>query len=138
MDAFILGEHGDSSFPVWSVADLGGKALLSFPNFTEQVAEEVHQDTKNAAYRIIHDVGYTCYSIGIVIREIMKALYKNSREVLPLSVVLQGEYGLKDVALSVPCVLSSDGIAEIIDLPLNAKEQEQLKHSADILTTFQS
>lgn len=136
IEAFILGEHGDSSFPVWSSANVAGKPLSEFPNFTQKMADGCFLETKNAAYRIIHDLGYTCYSIATVIKEIMMHIFQDSRVVLPLSVALDGAYGLKNVALSVPCVLDSSGVAEIIEIPLNALEQKQLAESANILRQF--
>ncbi len=133
VQAFILGEHGDTSFPVWSSANVAGKPVFDFPRFDCKTADVCYDDTRNAAYRIIHDMGFTCYSIAIVIREIMRAIYENSRIVVPLSTELKGEYGLKNVALSVPCVLGSTGIINKIEIPLSAKEKRQLKKSADTL-----
>ncbi len=133
IEAFIFGEHGDSSFPVWSAANVSGKPLFEFEGFTQNIADECFQKTKNAAYRIIHDVGYTCYSIGTVIREIMRHIFHHSKMVVPLSVVLENEYGEKGVSLSVPCILDSTGVTEIITVPLNKKEQGQLAQSAKTL-----
>lgn len=136
IEAYVLGEHGDTSFPVFSSANVAGKPLLDFEGFTSTTAQECYESTKNAAYRIIHDIGYTCYSIGIVMREIMKHVYQHSRVVVPLSVRLHDYYGLSDVALSVPCVLDSNGVAEMIKVPLNKLEQEQLAASAQALKKF--
>ncbi len=131
--AFILGEHGDSSFPVWSCANVSGKPLSQFEGFTKKIMDECYEETRDAAYRIIHDLGYTCYSIATVIREIMRHIFQHSRVVLPLSVVLEGEYGLRNVALSVPCVLDSSGIASVLTVPLDAAEQEKFAKSAETL-----
>lgn len=136
IQAFILGEHGDTSFPVWSSANVAGQSVFKFPRFTQKKADQCYLDTRNAAYRIIHDMGFTCYSIAIVIREIMKAIYENSRIVVPLSTVLKGQYGLHDVALSIPCVLSSQGIAETIEVPLSAREKKLLQQSAQTLKGY--
>jgi L-lactate dehydrogenase len=136
IQAFILGEHGDTSFPVWSSANIAGQSIFKFPHFTQKKADQCYLDTRNAAYRIIHDMGFTCYSIAIVIREIMKAIYENSRIVVPLSTVLKGQYGLRDVALSIPCVLGSQGIAETIEVPLSAREKKLLQQSAQTLKSY--
>lgn len=136
IEAYVLGEHGDTSFPVFSSANVAGKPLLDFEGFTQKIAQECYESTKNAAYRIIHDIGYTCYSIGIVMREIMKHVYQHSRVVVPLSVRLHDYYGQSDVALSVPCVLDSSGIADVIKVPLNELEQEQLVASTQTLKQF--
>lgn len=137
IESYVLGEHGDTSFPVFSSANIAGKPLLDFEGFTQETANECYDATKNAAYRIIHDIGFTCYSIGIVMREIMKHVYQHSRVVVPLSVKLHDYYGQSDVALSVPCVLDSSGIADIIKVPLNKLEQEQLAKSAETLRQYQ-
>ncbi len=136
IEAYILGEHGDSSFPVYSSANVAGLPLKGISGFTDKVAEKCYQDTKNAAYRIIHDMGYTCYSIGVVIREIMKYIFENSRIVLPLSVKLKDYYGESNVALSVPCVLDSSGISDVIKIPLNKAEQKSLAKSAANLRQY--
>jgi L-lactate dehydrogenase len=133
IQAFIMGEHGDTSFPVWSSANICGKPVFDFPRFDQKAADKCYSDTRNAAYRIIHDMGFTCYSIAIVVREIVRAIYENSRIVVPLSTELRGEYGLRDVALSIPCVLGSTGIVDKIEIPLSAKEKTLLKKSADTL-----
>lgn len=136
VEAYVLGEHGDTSFPVFSSANVAGKPLCDFGGFCEADAEACYKDTRDAAYRIIHDLGYTCYSIAMVIKEIVLNVFHNSRIVLPLSTVLDDYYGHSDVALSVPCVLGSDGIEDTIEVPLSKKEQGQLKKSVEVLKGF--
>jgi len=138
VEAFILGEHGDTSFPVWSSANVAGKPLMKMDGFNKKLADVCYKETKNAAYKIIHDLGFTCYSIGTVIKEIMVHIFQNSKIVLPLSVPLKGEYGLKGVALSVPCVLDSSGIANIIEVPLSFAEKRLLKKSAEAMKRVSS
>ncbi|MGL5830827.1 MAG: L-lactate dehydrogenase [Candidatus Altimarinota bacterium] len=133
IQAYVLGEHGDTSFPAFSSANVAGKSLFEFEGFTKEVAAQCYDDTKNAAYRIIHDIGYTCYSIATVMREIMKHIYQNSRVVLPLSVLVEDYYEQSNIALSIPCVLDSKGIAETIKIPLNTAEQEQFIKSVETL-----
>jgi L-lactate dehydrogenase len=133
VDAFILGEHGESSFPVLSSANIAGKALLSFEGMGEAEALAAYESTREAAAKIIQDMGYTCYSIGVIVKEVMQAIVQHSKQVLPLSTVLEGEYGLHDVALSVPCIVDSSGISGVLEVPLNEKEQKQLQNSADVL-----
>lgn len=137
VDAYIFGEHGDTSFPVWSSANILGKPLLSFDGFSQTDAQKCYEDTKNAAYRIIHDVGYTCYSIGTVIREITRAILEDRNQVFMLSTRLQNYYGQNDVCLSVPCVLGRGGITKVLCPPLNEEEQGALAKSASVLKGFQ-
>lgn len=136
VEAFVLGEHGDSSFPVFSSANVAGKPLFDFEGFSLETAQQCYSDTKNAAYRIIHDLGFTCYSIGVVIRDIANHIFQHSRIVLPLSVHLKDYYGHSGVALSVPCVLDSNGITEVLKVPLDKKEQALFTHSVQILKGF--
>lgn len=136
VEAFILGEHGDTSFPVWSSANVAGKSLSKFEGFSKGMANQAYKDTREAAYRIIHDVGYTCYSIGTVIKELMVHIFQHSRIVLPLSVPLEkgnDYYGVSGIALSVPCILDSSGVHGIVKIPLDFKEKRALKKSADTL-----
>lgn len=136
IETFILGEHGDTSFPVYSSANVSGKPLASFENFTKEVAEQCYTEAKNAAYRIIHDVGYTCYSIGTVARELVRNIFNDSRKVFPLSVRVSDYYGVSDVALSVPCVLGRKGIEDILVVPLSEEEKLNLRKSADTLKPY--
>lgn len=134
IDAYILGEHGDSSFPVYSSANIAGKPLLDFAGFDQKLAGECYQDTKNAAYRIINDQGYTCYSIATAIREITEAIFEDQHKVFPLSVMLDDYYGHSNVCLSVPVVLGQKGIESVLEIPLNNEEQAQLRYSVDTIS----
>lgn len=138
IDAYILGEHGDSSFPVYSSANILGKPLMEFEDFTAEMAEKCYQDTKNAAYRIIHDLGYTCYSIATAVRDITKAIFQDQHRVLPLSVMLEDYYGHSDVCLSVPCVLGRNGVEKVLNVPLDEAEKGLLDKSVETLKGFLS
>jgi L-lactate dehydrogenase len=138
IQAYVLGEHGDTSFPVLSSANVAGKPLFDFEGFDKQTAMQSYEDTRQAAYRIIHDMGYTCYSIGVVIREIAKNIFEHAKIVVPLSVKLNNYYGHNDVCLSVPCVLDSDGASEIITVPLNEEEQSLMAKSVSTLKQYLS
>lgn len=138
IDAYVLGEHGESSFPIWSFANVLGKPLRDFEGFNEENAKECFEKTKSAAYHIIHDLGYTCYSIATAIREIAKNIREDTRQVFPLSVLLQNYHGHSDVCLSVPCVLGCGGIEKVLAIPLDEKEKQALSNSVKILKTFLS
>ncbi|PJC37078.1 L-lactate dehydrogenase [Candidatus Peregrinibacteria bacterium CG_4_9_14_0_2_um_filter_53_11] len=133
INAFILGEHGDSSFPVISSANISGKPLTSFPLVTPQLIDECFEETRSAAYRIIHDMGYTCYSIATATRTIVRAIAQDTHEVLMLSTLLDNYYGESDICLSVPCVIGAEGVYETIEVPLNEEEKKKLAESATIL-----
>ena len=101
-----------------------------------EVADKCYEDTKLAAYRVIHDQGYTCYSIATVIREITNSIFEDKKQVFTLSVPLDNYYGNSDVCLSVPCVLGRGGVEQVLKVPLSKQEQEQLKTSCDSLKPF--
>lgn len=136
IDAYILGEHGDSSFPVWSSANVTGKRLFDFEGFTKKDAKECYEATRTAAYRIIHDVGYTCYSIATAITEIARNIFEDTHCVFMLSTLLENYYGHSNVCLSIPCVLGRRGIVKTIKIPLDKTEQKALAKSVKILKSF--
>lgn len=136
IDAYVLGEHGDTSFPLFSSANVLGKPLCKFEKFTRKIAEECFIETKNAAYRIIHDQGYTCYSIATVVRELTEAIFENQRRVFTLSVLLKDYYGHSDVCLSVPCVLGRNGIEKILNVPLDKEEKKLLAKSVKTVKKY--
>lgn len=133
IDAYILGEHGNSSFPVYSSANVFGKPLLQYPGFTKKVAMACYEETKNAAYRIIAGQGFTCYSIATVVREITHAIFEDSHAVYTLSVPLNSYYGHKGISISVPCVLGRRGIEKTVEVPLDRTEQKLLTKSIQTL-----
>lgn len=136
IDAYILGEHGDSSFPVYSSANVLGKPLFEFKGFNAKTGQKVYEETKNAAYRIIHDQGYTCYSIATAIREITETIFEDGKKVFPLSTMIKNYYGHSNLCLSVPCVLGKNGIESVLKVPLNKTEQSSLKKSVDTLKPY--
>ena len=131
--AYILGEHGDSSFPVVSNADVGGQQLLSVAGINEKVINDCYLKVKEAAQAIIQSKGATYYAIAVVISELVEAVLSDSKRVYPVSVPLYGQYGLKDVALSVPCVVGRSGVEEILEISLSENEKNNLINSARVL-----
>ncbi len=125
---YVLGEHGDSSLPYISGANIAGKPITKI--LQKQQINSSFKDTQQAAYRIINDVGYTCYSIAQVCKEITKAIVQDSNKILPVSTYLNGEYDLKDISLSVPCQINKQGVAKVIEIPLSKNETKLLKNSA--------
>lgn len=136
IDAYIFGEHGDTSFPVFSSANVLGKPLKDFKGFSKKAAEQCYKDTKNAAYRIINDQGYTCYSIATVVRELTEAIFEDKHKVFTLSVPLKNYYGHSRVCLSVPCILGRNGIESVLDVPLSKSEQKLLAKSVKTIKQY--
>ncbi len=130
---YILGEHGDSSFAAVSTATIGGKPLLSFPEMSPDHIKWAEEETRKDAYKIISGKGATYYGIGTALTHIVETIMRDSKKIIPLSSVLTGQYGLNNIALSLPCILGRNGIERIIDLPLSSEEQLALNASATSL-----
>lgn len=134
--AYVLGEHGDSSFPAVSSATVGGQPLLSFPDSTMDQVLHAYQQTKDAAYKIIEAKGATYYAIGVVILKVMQAVSEDSRSVLPVSIPLDNYQGISEVSLSVPCIVGRRGVTQVLDIEMSEQEIEQLRHSAKVVKEF--
>lgn len=137
--SFIIGEHGDSELAVWSSANVSGIDLDRFCESCRSPCnrkrlDELFAEAKNSAYHIISAKGATYYAIAEAVRKILCAIVKDERTILPVSSVLHGQYGLSDVALGIPCVVGKDGIREVLEIPLNQGEREQLMRSASKLS----
>lgn len=131
--AYILGEHGDSSFPVLSTADIGSVPLAKLPGYNEKRIQEIHHTVIQAAYQVIQKKGATNSAIAICVNQLVRAILNNTHEVFSISSVLKGEYDLRDVSLNTPSVLGRKGIEHELILPLNAKEKAALHKSAVVL-----
>ncbi|GAB2700293.1 L-lactate dehydrogenase [Paenibacillus thermoaerophilus] len=130
--ASIIGEHGDSEVPVWSLANVAGMPV-SLP---EERKKEVFVDTRDAAYEIIAAKGATYYAIALALDRICAAILNNEGSVLNVSAKLDGQYGLNDVYAGVPCVVDRTGVRSILELPLQPEELEGLRRSAEKLTNL--
>ena len=126
---YVLGEHGDSEFVAWSTVDGADKFSREFKDKTEKRVRE-------AAYEIIAGKGATYFGIGAATAEIIQSILNNSEKVFPLSVLLNGEYGISGIALGVPAKLGEKGIMEILELDLQKDELEKLQNSAKKLKGF--
>lgn len=138
--AYILGEHGDTEFPVWSHANIGGLQIYewvkSHPDVDEQALTDIFFSTRDAAYEIIAKKGATYYGIGVALARITRAIFNDERAILPLSVLLEGHYGQDDVYIGAPAVIGRNGIENIIEIPLNDSELQKMAHSAKTLKTI--
>jgi L-lactate dehydrogenase len=135
---FIIGEHGDSELPVWSSANVSGIDISSFcnkccENCNKDTFEEIFEDVRNSAYRIINAKGSTYYAIAEAVRRIVEAIIRDERAILPVSTLLSGQYGINGICLGVPCVIGKNGIEEILEIPLNESEKKSLARSAATL-----
>lgn len=134
--AYILGEHGDHSFPVLSSASIGGQPLTTLPDFSHQRAQAAYDKAKNAAYKIIESKGATFYAIGVVVAEIVKNVLRDHKSIMPVSVPLHGYYDHYGVALSVPCVIGRQGAEKSLEIKLDWQERQQLDKTVNVLKQY--
>jgi len=134
--AYILGEHGDSSFPVLSSATVASQPLNLFPDFSHQKALEAYEKTKQAAYKIIASKGYTQYGIASVIAYLVRTIFSNNQTVLPVSIPLHNYLGISDVSLSLPCIVGRRGVEQILTPKLDWQEKKMLERSARTLKAY--
>lgn len=131
--AYIVGEHGDSEVPFWSTATTGSMNIDSCRILMQKEKEEIFQRAKNAAYAIIKGKQATYYAIGAGVAHLCGAILRDKRVILPVSHLLEGEFGIKDVCLSVPVIVGKEGVAEHMCVEFSDEELILLQKSAETL-----
>ncbi|TVR37572.1 MAG: L-lactate dehydrogenase [Cryomorphaceae bacterium] len=133
IQADVLGEHGDSSVMFWSKASIGGISLRNWEDWNPEEEHVFRDKVRKAAQEIIRRKGATNHAIGLVTASLVKYILRDDRRVVTLSVVMEGAYGLKNVALSLPCLVGGNGVERVLEPRLDEHEREQLMHSAEVL-----
>ena len=133
--AVIVGEHGDSELAVWSGANVSGVPLDDFCEMRghtghREAEQRIYEDVRDSAYEIIKRKGATYYGIAMAVARIAECIMKDERAILPVSVVLGGQYGLRDLALSIPSIVGRRGVEQILEIPLADGERDALRSSA--------
>ncbi len=142
--AYIIGEHGDSEVPVWSLANIAGMRLEDFARahgmaYNKSDLDEIFRRTRDAAYEIIKRKGATYYAVAAGIMRITEAILRDQATVLSVSSLVRDYYGLNDVCLSLPTVLDRAGVHRQLRLSLSQEEEQGLRNSAAVLRkTFES
>jgi len=136
--AYVAGEHGDSEVFLWSRVHVAGNPLGDFcrhcrKNCGPQERQSVEQRVRDSAYHIIEAKGYTNYGVSLAVSRMIGAVLRDEKSVFTASAVLDGEYGLHEVSLSVPCVLGAAGVHRIVETELPAEESQQLDRSAHVV-----
>jgi len=131
--ALILGEHGDSMFPVWSAATYAGLPLTKIAGCTPMFQSQIFERTKGSGAEVIRRKGGAGWAVGLTIAEVVHAIAHDKRQVLPVSTVQQGAYGLRGVAISVPTVVGRAGALAHLEVELWPKEHQALQASARAL-----
>lgn len=138
--AYILGEHGDSEFAVWSTAMIGGQPLQTHCGICDNSScdheaelEKIFLEVRDSAYKIIERKGETSYGIGLTLVRITKAIINDENSILPVSSLINDYLELDDVCISLPCMLNKNGIRQVLKIELDSREQKEFKKSALIL-----
>lgn len=137
--AYMLGEHGDSEFAAWSMTHVAGINIDEYCPVCDQCTDWkqkrrlIEQQVRDSAYHIINYKGSTHYAVGLALVKITSAILRGQNSVLTVSTLLEGEFGITDVCLSVPCIISDKGVTKIIKSPLSKDEVASLLRSAGIL-----
>jgi len=137
VDAYIIGEHGDSEIAVWSGARVAGVGLGRYPGArTLPDYGDILDRVRRAGPEVVKHKGHTAYAIGLCVQRICEAVLRNERAVLAVSALLQGEYGIEGVYLGTPCVVGKNGVERVIELDLDAGEREGMQASANLLKSM--
>ena len=136
--AFIIGEHGDSELAVWSAANVSGIPLNHFCELRGyfdhmESMDRIYQSVRDSAYEIIEKKGATYYGVAMAVCRIAESVIRNEHSNKPISVYLDGLYGLHDICLSIPTVVGQEGAEKVLDIPLDLMEMGKLVYSAEEL-----
>jgi len=137
--AYVLGEHGDSEFAAWSMTHIAGTPIDTYCAASANCADwttqrkRIEQAVRDSAYHVINYKGATHFAVGLALVRITGAILRGQNSVLTVSTLVDNAYGIKDVCLSVPCIVSEEGVARIIASPLPEEEQTALEASAAVL-----
>lgn len=136
--ARIVGEHGDSEIAVWSTANVGGVPINSFCELRgfcdhEASMHRIAEGVKNSAYEIIEKKNATYYGVAMTVKRLCEAIVRDEKSVLPVSNLMEGDYGLDDVVLSMPAIIGRGGIEQKVPISLSEEEHCKLKQSAAAL-----
>ncbi len=134
---YIIGEHGDSEVAAWSITNIGGMSMQEYCTFTGKCSiddlDKMYTEVKNAAYEIISKKGATYYAIAVAVARIVECIAGDENSILTVSSIFDGQYGISDVALSVPTKVGGLGIEKVLEVPFARNEMKGLQNSADKL-----
>jgi L-lactate dehydrogenase len=136
--AYVVGEHGDSELALWSLANIGGVRLADFvganrQGYDQAALDRIFNQTRNAAYEIIQRKKATYYAIGLGLLSIVEAVLRDQHTVMTVSSTLSGQYGVSDIAISMPAIVGRRGVEEVLNLPLSESELAAFQSSAQTL-----
>lgn len=137
--AYIIGEHGDSSLAIWSLANIAGVRLRDFTRtggsgYDPRVLEAIFVQARDAAYEIIKRKRATYYAIGLGLVTIVEAVLRDQHTVLTVSSPMSGQHGVRDISISLPSIVGRNGVEEVLELVLDSDELAGFQRSAALLT----
>lgn len=144
--AYIIGEHGDTEVATWSLTNIAGIPMDKYCEDCSRCSGnlskyDIYKDVKNAAYEIIKRKGATYYAVALAVRRIVESIVRDENSILTVSSLLEGQYGLEDVCLSIPTIVNNNGIDRVLDIPLDESETQLLIKSGrslkEIISTLE-
>lgn len=138
---YVIGEHGDTQVPLWSATQIAGQSVDEYCTATGVVCSaadkaEIANHTRNGGAEVISLKGATNYAIAGIVENVIEAIIKDEHSIKTVASVLDGQYGIRDVALSLPSMINSQGIGRIIEYNMDKAEEEALEKSADAMKSF--
>ena len=134
--AYIMGEHGDSSFVPWEHCYVGCKKIIDVMKDNHHPMDKlskIHEGVVNAAYEIIEKKKATYYGIGMALNRIVRAVLDDENSILTVSTYLENKYGQDDIYIGVPAIINKNGVRELVELELTKEEQEKLNNSCELI-----
>jgi len=136
--AYVVGEHGDSEVPVWSLANVAGMRLQEYCrraqcDIGDDVRDRISHQVRDAAYEVIDRKGATYYAVSVALVRIVEAILRDQHTVLTVSNLVRGSYGISDVMFSLPAVIGREGVERVVELALDDEEVAALKRCANVL-----
>ena len=131
--AQVIGEHGDSETILWSTSTIGGSKLRDWRNWKPEYELDIGNQVKTAAYEIIKRKGATNHAIGLVTATLLKWILRGEKRIINLSTVISGPFGIQNIAISLPTIVSSEGVSEVMEVKMNEEELSKFLSSASIL-----
>lgn len=136
--AYIIGEHGDTEVPAWSLTNIAGIPMEKYCESCIYCYDgisklEIFNNVKNSAYEIIKRKNATYYAVALAVRRIVEAIVRDENSILTVSSLMEGNYGLTEVCLSLPTIVDKGGINQVLDVPLNKQEIEAFINSGNSL-----
>lgn len=138
--AFVIGEHGDSELVAWSCTNISGIPFAKMCAMRQEDCrgeegeqERLEEEVKQSAYEIIAKKGFTCYGVAMAVKRICEGILHDEHCILPVSSLLQGEYGMDNICIGVPTVVGDAGVEHIVPLSLSEEELQDLEDSVQEL-----